>query len=69
MNARDRLAPSPRRESGRPLTSGAPLQTFALQRRCEVDGCGARLSRYNPSATCSVHRGWKDPSDRATYGG
>lgn len=69
MNARDHLAVGPRRDSGRALASGAPLETFDRKRRCEADGCGARLSRYNPSATCSLHRGWKDPSDRATYGG
>lgn len=69
MNARDHLAVGIRRESGRSLATGAPLETFDHKRRCEADGCGARLSRYNPSATCSVHRGWKDPSDRATYGG
>lgn len=43
------------------LASGEPLEHFGVARLCEADGCGARLSRYNPAATCSLHRGWAAP--------
>ncbi len=69
MNARDRVVPTPRRESGRALTSGAPLEQYDRKRRCAVAECGAKLSRYNPSDTCSVHRGWVDTRVRSPYGG
>ncbi len=69
MNARDRSVPRPRRESARSLTAGEPLQTFSLHRRCSAEGCNAELSRYNPSDTCSLHRGWIDTRERAPYGG
>jgi hypothetical protein len=66
---RDRAVPRPRRETSRALPSGEPLETFAVNRRCTADGCTARLSRYNPSDTCAVHRGWVDTRVRAPYGG
>jgi len=65
--ARDRIVPRPRRESHRALSNGTPLETFTDDRRCSHDGCGVRLSRYNPSDTCSVHRGWADTASRS-YG-
>ncbi len=67
MYARDRIVPRPRRESPRLLSSGAPLETFTGDRRCGRESCGVRLSRYNPSVTCSVHRGWADTASRS-YG-
>ena len=43
-----------------PLTPGhVPLSTKP-PRECSADGCETKLSRYNPSDTCTVHAGWKD---------
>lgn len=67
MYARDRIVPRPRRESHRRLSNGEPLQQFDRDRCCAVEGCTSRLSRYNPSNTCSVHRGWVDTATRS-YG-
>ena len=44
-----------------PLSTGDPMQNFGTSRHCETEGCVARLSRYNPAATCGVHRGWHEP--------
>jgi len=65
--ARDRIVPRPRRESHRPLVNGDPIQQYRRGRSCEQDGCSARLSRYNPSAHCSLHQGWQDTASRS-YG-
>jgi hypothetical protein len=35
-----------------------PIRTFGAERVCAADACDARLSRYNPGAYCSLHRGW-----------
>ncbi len=40
------------------LEAGERMEDFGAQRRCEADECQALLSRYNPSRTCGVHRGW-----------
>jgi hypothetical protein len=45
------------------------MQTYEQDRRCEADGCIAKLSRYNPSTTCGLHAGWVDLRGRAPYGG
>ncbi len=34
------------------------VRSFGAARTCAADGCGTRLSRYNPDSYCSVHRGW-----------
>ena len=48
-----------------PLSSGAAIEEFGEARHCHSPGCGSRLSRYNPSDTCSVHRGWRaEPQTR-----
>lgn len=67
MYTRDRIVPRPRRESHRALASGERLEQFASGRRCAHEGCLARLSRYNPSDTCSLHQGWVDTHTRS-YG-
>lgn len=67
MYARDRIVPRPRRESHRQLANGEPLEQYRRDRCCEQEGCSARLSRYNPSAVCSVHQGWQDVAGRS-YG-
>lgn len=36
-------------------------KTYGLGRICAVDGCGTRLSAYNPSSVCALHNGaWQD---------
>jgi hypothetical protein len=65
--ARDRIVPRPRRESPRRLSNGEPLEQFAGGRHCSHEGCSARLSRYNPSDRCSLHKGWLDTATRS-YG-
>lgn len=57
--------PQLRASSHRLLTSGRALEASIGVRHCAVDGCGARLSRYNPDATCSLHSGWNDPPQPA----
>ena len=69
MNSRQMDGPRPRHESSRALATGEPLETFSQDRRCAAEGCEAKLSRYNPSDTCSVHSGWADSRVRAPYGG
>jgi len=68
VNSRDSV-PRPRHESTRALATGEPLETFSIGRRCAAEGCAARLSRYNPSDTCSLHEGWVDNRVRSPYGG
>ena len=43
-----------------PLQTGDPMTSFGTARRCGAPDCGARLSRYNPAATCSLHQGWRE---------
>lgn len=33
-------------------------------RECAAADCATKLSRYNPSSTCSAHRGWQDERER-----
>jgi hypothetical protein len=36
-------------------------KTYGLGRICAIDGCGTRLSAYNPSNVCALHSGaWQD---------
>jgi hypothetical protein len=36
-------------------------KTYGLGRICAVEGCGTRLSAYNPSSVCALHSGaWHD---------
>ena len=50
---------TPRRRVERAMTlnNGRPLDQFSSQRSCGAPGCTARLSRYNPNATCAAHGG------------
>jgi hypothetical protein len=45
-------------------------KTYGLGRICAIDGCGTRLSAYNPSHVCALHSGaWQDeyhPGARTT---
>jgi len=65
--ARDRSVPRPRHEQHRRLSSGEALPQYDRDRRCAHQGCESRLSRYNPSTTCSLHEGWADTATRS-YG-
>lgn len=33
-------------------------------RQCAASNCVTKLSRYNPSSTCSAHEGWQDERER-----
>jgi len=36
-------------------------RTYGVGRICKVEGCGTRLSSYNPSQVCALHGdGWKE---------
>lgn len=36
-------------------------RTYGTGRICAVEGCGTRLSAYNPSSVCALHSGaWQD---------
>ncbi len=36
-------------------------RTYGIGRICVVEGCGTRLSAYNPSSVCALHGGaWRD---------
>jgi hypothetical protein len=42
-------------------------KTYGAGRICMVDGCGTRLSAYNPSSVCALHGGaWQEECHRAT---
>jgi hypothetical protein len=42
-------------------------KTYGVGRICMVDGCGTRLSAYNPSGVCALHGGaWQDEYHRTT---
>jgi len=41
-------------------------KTYGVGRICVVDGCGTRLSAYNPSSVCAMHGGaWQDDYHRS----
>jgi hypothetical protein len=41
-------------------------KTYGIGRICMVDGCGTRLSAYNPSSVCALHGGaWQDDFHRS----
>lgn len=42
-------------------------RTYGVGRTCMVDGCGTRLSAYNPSRTCALHDGlWQEDYHRSS---
>lgn len=47
-------APTRRRAPG----ADPEVRSFGKARVCAAEGCETKLSRYNPDAYCSVHRGW-----------
>lgn len=62
--ARMRQVPQVKHERHLAVVSGDPVEAFGDDRRCTAEGCNAKLSRYNPSTTCSLHAGWTDPQGR-----
>lgn len=64
MYAGDRSTPQLHQSRHRALSAGSRMQQFTAGRVCSQPDCTARLSRYNPSETCSVHKGWADPRQR-----
>lgn len=42
-------------------------RTYGIGRICAVEGCGTRLSAYNPSSVCALHSGaWQDEFPHGT---
>ena len=42
-------------------------KTYGIGRICIVEGCGTRLSAYNPSSVCALHGGaWRDDFHHGT---
>ncbi|MEZ5126423.1 MAG: hypothetical protein R2826_09275 [Thermoleophilia bacterium] len=42
-------------------------RTYGVGRTCIVEGCGTRLSAYNPSRTCALHEGmWREDNRRGS---
>jgi hypothetical protein len=42
-------------------------RTYGVGRICKVDGCGTRLSAYNPSGVCALHGGaWQEDFHHST---
>jgi hypothetical protein len=64
--ASDRNALRLREETHRALWVGDRLEQYGANRTCAAEGCEARLSRYNPGTTCSLHRGWVSIRTRTT---
>ena len=42
--------------SGTQMERGNPVRKFKAGRTCEVEGCEARLSVYNPGPVCALHQ-------------
>lgn len=41
-------------------------KTYGADRVCAVEGCGTRLSSYNPSSRCAMHSGaWQEDPHRS----
>jgi hypothetical protein len=40
---------------GTELVHGPLARTFVQGRVCSMEGCGTKLSRYNPNARCWIH--------------
>lgn len=51
---------TPRQMGARSLLTGAPLERADSARTCAAHPCATHLSRYNPSAVCARHSGWRD---------
>ena len=51
---------------GHPLGSGTdrPSKNFGKDRFCREEGCGTKLSRYNPGKYCSLHEPMTVPRTR-----
>jgi hypothetical protein len=47
-----------RRSQRRAAGGDVPVRSFGTRRVCAAEGCGVRLSVYNPGRHCSIHRGW-----------
>ena len=41
--------------TGSELVHGSQVRTYGRGRTCMAEGCGTRLSLYNPNARCSLH--------------
>jgi hypothetical protein len=49
------------RRLSRPSIGMLKTKTYGIGRICAIEGCGTRLSAYNPSTVCALHSGaWED---------
>jgi hypothetical protein len=53
-----------RNASAHALRSGVSVEHHEVGRVCDAPECTTKLSRYNPAATCSAHKGWTDAPRR-----
>jgi hypothetical protein len=42
--------------SGTQMEHSNPVRKYKAGRTCDVDGCDARLSVYNPGPVCALHQ-------------
>lgn len=61
----DQGRPQLRQSRHQRMVNGERLEDFGARRTCTAPDCGTVLSRYNPSATCTVHAGWRDTRQRS----
>lgn len=67
MYVDERQTPQLRQSRHHAISSGDHVQEHGTGRTCNYLDCSTVLSRYNPSPTCAVHRGWED-TRRRNYG-
>lgn len=63
--AAEHAQPNLRQPRHERVVSGDRLDDYGAARTCYVPDCETVLSRYNPSATCAIHAGWKDTRQRS----
>jgi hypothetical protein len=42
--------------SGTQIERSNPVRRYKAARTCEIEGCDARLSVYNPGPVCALHQ-------------
>lgn len=63
--AAEHAQPHLRQSRHQRVVGGERIESFGAQRTCAADDCHTVLSRYNPSACCALHAGWKDNRQRS----
>lgn len=67
MYVDERHTPQLRHSRHQAIFAGEQVDDHGRGRQCAKPDCVTVLSRYNPSETCAVHKGWQD-SRRRNYG-